>query len=81
MSARWSESISNLEVLQAIRERPGLGLVARADVTFRAFGSFDVIGPLAVIEHVKTMVEHYASAATSRAQRDLLLPTSAFMVL
>lgn len=72
----------DLEALQAIRERPALGLVqAHADaLPFRA-GIFDVIGLLAVIEHV----EHDGRALrearrVARPGAILLLLTSAFMV-
>src|SRR5258708_853518 len=73
----------SLEALQAIRERPVLGLVqARADeLPFKA-GSFEIVGVLAVIEHVerddRVLSESFRFSKPGAVQ---LLNTSAFMVL
>lgn len=73
----------SLEALQAIPERPRLGLVqAEADALPFKAGSFDAVALLAVIEHVdrddKVLSEAYRVARTGAIQ---LLNTSAFMVL
>lgn len=73
----------SLDSLQAIEQRPTLGLVqARADALPFRSETFDVVAMLAIIEHIKD--DDRAAAEAFRVGRPnsvLILLTSAFMAL